>query len=287
MSRIAYVNGRYVPHGRAQVSIDDRGYQFADAVYEVFAVADGRVVDEAAHFDRLERSLGEVRIPLPMSRTVLRLVLRELVRRNRVRFGLAYLQISRGVAPRAHVFPPHARPSVVGTARALSFEAGRAHAEKGVRVVTVPEIRWARRDIKTTALLPNVLARQKAAEAGAFEAWFVDADGFVTEGAATNAWIVDRSGRLLTHPLDTSILHGVTRRAVIQLARRQGFELVERPFTVEEAKNAREVFLTSATSLVMPVTRVDETVVADGVPGDVASALRALYFEAAQEGLLA
>lgn len=284
MSRIAYVNGRYAPHARAQVSIDDRGYQFADAVYEVFAVVDGGLVDETAHFDRLERSLGEIRIPLPMSRPALRLVLREVVRRNRVRFGLAYLQIGRGVALRAHAFPPRAQPSVVVTARALAPEIGEANALQGVSVVSVPEIRWARRDIKTTGLLPNVLARQKAVEVGAYEAWFVDADGFVTEGAASNAWIVDRAGCLRTHPLDASILHGVTRRAVLELARRTGLDVAERPFTLEEAKNAREAFLTSATSFVLPVTRVDDAVVANGAPGQLAPALRALYFEAARGG---
>ena len=284
MSRIAYVNGRYVPHAQARVSIDDRGFQFADAVYEVFAVVDGDLADETAHFDRLERSLGEIRIPLPMSRAALRLILRELVRRNRVRFGLAYLQIGRGVAPRAHAFPAQVRPSVVATARALVREVSETHAERGVSVVTVPEIRWARRDIKTTGLLPNVLARQKAVEAGAYEAWFVDADGFVTEGAASNAWILDVSGCLRTHPKDTSILHGVTRRAVLELARRTGLDVAERPFTLEEAKNAREAFLTSATSFILPVTRVDDAVVANGAPGQLAPALRALYFQAVRDG---
>lgn len=287
MSRIAYVNGRYVPHAQARVSIDDRGYQFADAVYEVFAVSEGDLVDEIAHFDRLERSLGEIRIPLPMSRAVLRLILRELVRRNRVRFGLAYLQIGRGTASRAHAFPAHIRPSVVATARALAPETGEANARRGVSVVSIPEIRWARRDIKTTGLLPNVLARQKAVEVGAYEAWFVDAEGVVTEGAASNAWIVDRAGCLRTHPLSSSILHGVTRRAVLKLAQRTGLNIAELPFTLEEAKNAREAFLTSATSFVLPVTRVDDAVVANGAPGQLAPTLRALYFEAVRDGALA
>jgi D-alanine transaminase len=277
MARIAYVNGAYLPHREAGVSIDDRGYQFADAVYEVFAVVDGRPVDADAHFDRLERSLDAVRIPQPMTRAALGVVIRALIRRNRVRFGLVYLQIGRGVAARGHAFPAGLRPSVVATARSLAPDAGVALAAAGVAVVTLPEVRWARRDIKTTALLPNVLARQQAAERGAYEAWFVDDQGMVTEGAATNAWIVDRDGRVVTRPLSEAILHGVTRRAVLRLARQADYQVVERGFTVAEAQAAREAFLTSATSFVLPVVRIDETVIGGGRPGPVASALRALY----------
>lgn len=277
MARIAYVNGAYLPHREAGVSIDDRGYQFADAVYEVFAVVDGRPVDADAHFDRLERSLDAVRIPQPMTRAALGVVIRALIRRNRVRFGLVYLQIGRGVAARSHAFPAGLRPSVVATARSLAPDAGVALAAAGVAVVTLPEVRWARRDIKTTALLPNVLARQQAAERGAYEAWFVDDQGMVTEGAATNAWIVDRDGRVVTRPLSEAILHGVTRRAVLRLARQADYQVVERGFTVAEAQAAPEAFLTSATSFVLPVVRIDETVIGGGRPGPVATALRALY----------
>jgi D-alanine transaminase len=277
MARIVYVNGAYRPHREAGVSIDDRGYQFADAVYEVFAVVDGRPVDTEAHFDRLERSLDAVRIAPPMSRAAFGIVMRELIRRNRVRFGLVYLQIGRGVASRGHAFPADIRPSVVGTARSLAPDAGDALARAGVAVITLPEVRWARRDIKTTALLPNVLARQQAVERGAYEAWFVDDRGVVTEGAATNAWIVDSAGRLITRPLSDSILHGVTRRAVLDLARQANYQVVERGFTVAEACAAREAFLTSATSFVMPIVRVDDTAIGDGAPGPVATALRALY----------
>ena len=279
MSRIVYVNGRYVPYARASVHIDDRGYQFADGVYEVCAVRDGRLVDEAPHLKRLERSLGELRIGWPIGVEQLRHVMRETVRRNRVVDGLVYVQISRGVARRDHPFPLGAvKPSLVVTARNLAVDKYDALAATGVAVITLPETRWARCDIKSTSLLANVLAKQKAREAGAFEAWFVDRDGFVTEGASTNAWIVDANGVLRTRRLDQTILPGVTRGEILPLCLQLSIRLEETPFTVEAAKAAREAFVTSASAGVIPVTSVDAVKLGDGKPGGIARSLRDAYW---------
>jgi D-alanine transaminase len=285
MGRVAYVNGRFIPHAQATVHIEDRGYQLADAVYEVWSLFDGKLADAEGHFVRLERSLSELRIAMPMSRRALTLVLREAVRRNRVRDGLLYLQVSRGVAPRDHAFPtPQVRPAVVITAKALDRAAVEAKAAKGVAVVTTPENRWGRCDIKTVGLLPNVLARQKAKEAGAAEAWFVDELGFVTEGSASNAWIVDADGRLRTRDTNANILRGVTRRSLLEVIAREGLEVDERPFTPAEAVAAREAFVTGAGSLVLPVVAVDGKPVGNGSPGPLAMRLRRLYIEQARAG---
>ncbi|HEX6979244.1 MAG TPA: D-amino-acid transaminase [Alphaproteobacteria bacterium] len=276
MSRIAYVNGRYVPHRAATVHIEDRGYQFADGVYEVIAVAQGNFVDAEPHLDRLERSLRELRIAVPMSRRTLEMVMREVVRRNRVRDGIIYIQMTRGVAPRDHAFPAASRTQVVMTARRSRPQPAKL-VEEGVSVVTLPDIRWQRCDIKSVSLLPNVLAKQQAKEAGAYEAWLVDRNGMVTEGSSTNAWIVTPDGKLVTRSIENAILAGITRAAVVDLAREAGLEVVERPFSVAEAKAAREAFLTSTTSYVMPVTRIDDQVIANGHPGNLTLALRERY----------
>lgn len=275
MSRVAYVNGQYVPHRQAAVHVEDRGYQFADGVYEVIAVSNGAFVDEEAHYDRLDRSLSELSIDRAMGRIALRTVLREVVRRNRVRDGIVYLQITRGVAPRDHAFPQLALPSLVVTARSQAPK--RAARESGIEVITVPDIRWKRRDIKSISLLPNVLAKQAAVEAGVYEAWMVDDDGSVTEGSATNAWIVTADKELVTRKADETILDGITRRTVRDLAVAEGYRFVERPFTVEEAQAAKEVFLTSTTSWVMPVVAIDGNSVGNGAPGELTRALQALY----------
>ncbi len=278
MSRIAYVNGRYVPHVRAMVHIEDRGYQLGDGVYEVWAVIGGRLSDAARHFDRLERSLGELAITPPMTRHALQIVLAETVRRNRVDYGVVYLQVTRGVARRDHAFPdPPPPPAVVVTARSVDRAAAEARAEKGVAVISVPETRWSRCDIKTIGLLPNALARQKARQAGAAEAWFVDELGLVTEGAASNAWIIDEHGALRTRDIQANILRGVTRLTLLDVARKEGLEVDERPFTIAEAKKAREAFITGAGTLVLPVIAVDGAPVGGGAPGPVAKRLRRLY----------
>ncbi len=283
MGRIAYVNGRYVHQAEAVVHIEDRGYQFADAVYEVWALFGGKLADPEGHFARLERSLSELRIPMPMSRAALTTVLRETVRRNRVREGLVYLQVSRGVAPRDHAFPTgHIAPAVVVTVSRVDRDATEARAAKGVSVVTTPENRWGRCDIKTVGLLPNALAKQKAREVGAVEAWFVDDLGLVTEGASSNAWIVDGEGILRTRDTNANILRGVTRLSLIDLAREAGLKVEERPFTPDEARAAKEAFITGAGSLVLPVVAVDGKPVGDGAPGPVALKLRRLYIERAK-----
>jgi D-alanine transaminase len=283
MGRIAYVNGRFVPHAEAFVHIEDRGYQLADAVYEVWALFDGKLADAEGHFARLERSLGELRIDMPMSRAALTLVLKEAVRRNRVREGLLYLQVSRGVAKRDHAFPTEpVRPAVVMTVSAVDRVASEARAAKGVSVVTTPENRWGRCDIKSVSLLPNALAKQKAREAGAAEAWFVDDLGFVTEGASSNAWIVDAHGRLRTRDTNANILRGITRSTLLSVIKREGMEVDERPFTPADALAAKEAFITGAGTLVLPVVTVDGKPVGEGRPGPVATKLRRLYIEQAK-----
>jgi D-alanine transaminase len=275
MSRIAYVNGRYLPFAQATVHIEDRGYQFSDGVYEVCEVMGGRLVDEPMHMRRLQRSLAELKIAMPMSLAALRAVLRETVRRNRVRDGLVYLQVSRGVARRDHTFPAAGTaPSVVVTARSTDFAAAERTAAAGIAVITVPENRWDRVDIKTIALLPNVLAKQAAKEKGAKEAWFVGEDGYVTEGSSSNAWIISRDGKVITRPAEHGILRGVTRTVLLNVLKAKGLELDERPFTVEEAYAAREAFVTSASQSIMPVVQIDGRPVGNGAPGLVATALR-------------
>lgn len=277
MSRIVYVNGRYQPYARATVHVEDRGFQFADGVYEVIAIMNGGLVDEEGHLVRLERNLDELRIRHPMTRAALRAVLAETVRRNRVRQGSLYLQITRGAAKREFAFPEGLRPTVVAIARAVDFAKSAAAAAKGVAAVLLPDLRWARCDIKTVALLPAALAKQQAKEAGAYEAWLVDAAGFVTEGSSSNAWIVTQDGRLVTRGLGSEILSGITRSAVLALVKAEGLVLEERPFTPAEAQAAREAFITSTTSFVMPVISIDGRPVGNGGPGIVASRLRGLY----------
>lgn len=285
MSRIVFVNGRYVPHALAAVHVEDRGYQFADGVYEVCEVREGRIVDERRHLQRLSRSLGELRIPPPMTPKALGFVLRETVRLNRVRDGLLYLQVTRGVARREHAFPSAGtRPSLVVTARSRGRAKAEAQAEAGISVITLDDNRWERVDIKTIALVPNVLARQAAREAGAGEAWFVDEEGFVTEGAASNAWIVTSEGALVTRPASSGILRGITRTVVFEVAAAAKLTIEERPFRVSEALQAREAFVTAATQIVMPVVKIDGTAIADGKPGAVTRALRARFHEAAEIG---
>lgn len=276
MSRIAYVNGSYVPHRHARVHVEDRGYQFADGVYEVVPVVAGALIDEGPHLDRLDRSLGELAIAWPMRRRALRVVMREVVRRNGVADGILYMQITRGVAPRDHKFPAATSPSVVMTARRSRPQPPQL-VERGVAVVTMPDLRWRRCDIKSVSLLPNVLSKQQAAAAGAFEAWLVDHDEQVTEGTSTNAWIVTADDRLVTRDAGRAILGGVTRLALLRLAKEIGLAFDERPFTVGETRAAREAFLTSSTSMVLAVTSIDGHAVGDGRPGPVSRRLRTVY----------
>jgi D-alanine transaminase len=284
VSRIAYVNGRYLPHRDAAVHIEDRGYQFADGVYEVCEVRGGRLIDQRRHMERLLRSLLELRIAMPMSLQALGVVLHEVVRRNKVRDGIVYLQITRGVAKRDHAFPPaDTRPAIVVTASRIDPGKTERFAVEGIAVVTVPENRWDRVDIKSIALLPNVLAKQAAREQGAREAWFVAPDGTVTEGSSSNAWIVTSGNEVVTRKADRAILKGITRTVLLDVLKAHDLTLVERPFTVAEAVWAREAFITSASQTVMPVVRIDGHPVGNGAPGLIASALRADFHRYAEK----
>ena len=286
MPRYAYVNGRYVPHGDAAIHIEDRGFQFADGVYEVVTIVEGHLADEQGHLDRLARSLGELRIAWPVKPNVLKLLMRELIRRNGVINGTIYLQITRGVASRDFKFPARADSTLVMTTKQVRSFAAPEQLERGVKVITIPDIRWLRRDIKSVALLPQVLGKQQAVEAGAFEAWQVDPDGTVTEGCSSNAWIITTEGVLVTRAPSNRILNGITRQSLIRLAADDGIPFEERTFTVEEARRAGEAFVSSASTFVMPVTRIDDAPVGDGVPGPIGRKLRAAYLAYAGQGLV-
>jgi len=265
------------------VHAEDRGFQFGDAVYEVCEVRRGQLVDETRHMQRLARSLTELGMPQPMSARAWSRVLRETVRRNRVGDGSVYLQVSRGARPRDFLFPPdHVPPTVVCLARHSNPARAEAAAAEGIGIKTMPDIRWGRCDIKTVMLLPASLAKEAARKEGAREAWFVDAEGYVTEGGSSNAWIVDRDGRLITRQVDDAILRGITRTTLIDLLQRENIQLVERPFTVEEAKAAREAFITSATNIVMPVVRIDGKPIGNGAPGLLSLRLRSEFHSAAE-----
>ncbi|MGK2870773.1 MAG: D-amino-acid transaminase [Alphaproteobacteria bacterium] len=281
MSRIAYVNGRYAPLHKAFVHVEDRGFQFADGVYEVFPVYCGHIVNCDWHMQRLAQSLLGLQIEWPISPDVLRAILMEVLRRNRIRDGgMIYLQITRGVAPRNHAFPgANVHPSLVIIARSVDMAARHLQAQTGVRIISVPDTRWARRDIKSVALLPNMLAKQEAAHAGASEALFVNDRGIVTECASSTFWMVSSDGRLLTHPLGHAILPGVTRRAVMVLAQEMGLEVAEEEFDLQKVITAREAFLTSATNFVMPAIQIDAKIISNGVPGPISIALRKAYID--------
>jgi D-alanine transaminase len=283
MSRIAFVNGRYLPLRRAMVHVEDRGYQFGDAVYEVCEVREGRLIDERRHLARLNRSLDALQIRPPMSQASLGIVLREVITRNRIGYGIVYLQVSRGVARRDHGFPaPDVSPSVVVMARMLNARKNAALAAAGIAVISVPDNRWGRVDIKTTGLLPNVLARQAAIAQGARDAWFVDKDGTVTEAASANAWIVTPAGRVVTRQAEHGILEGITRTVLFDVIKAQGLSVEERPFTLSEAYAASEAFITAASQIVLPVVRIDGHVIGEGKPGPLATALRRAFHQYAE-----
>jgi len=275
MPRISYVNGRYIRHSQAGVHIEDRGYQFADGVYEVVVVVNRRMVDEDLHFARLERSLREIRMKMPFGADVFRLKVAELLRLNRLRNASLYIQLSRGVAPRNHPIPDEIRAAVVMTVRPLVLPR-REWVEEGVSVVTVPDIRWKRPDIKSVSLLPNVLAKDVAVRNSAYEAWQVDDNGIVTEGSSTNAWIV-KGRKIITYPPENAILNGVTRLALLKIAAEMQIEVDERPFSLQEAKDADEAFLTSSTAFLIPIVEIDGTRIGQGRPGPVSERLLGGY----------
>lgn len=278
--RIAYVDGRYILHGDAGVHVEDRGLQFGDSIYEVWRLKGGHPLDLEEHLDRLERSLHEIEMAMPVSRSALKLVLAETVRRNAITDGILYLQITRGTLRRDHPIPgPALKPSLILTVRRLDIAALSKRLQDGVRVITAPDERWARCDIKTTQLLPNLMAKTKARREDAFEVWFTDHQGFITEGASTTAWIVNRDGELITRNLSHAVLPGVTRRVLLALAEKAQIRVVERPFTPKEALEAKEAFLSSATAAAMPVVALDGAQIGEGVPGPIALRLQRLYDE--------
>ena len=279
--RTVFVNGEYVPEDQAKISIFDRGFLFADGVYEVTAVLDGKLVDAGPHLARLRRSLGELQIDMPMNEDELIDMHRELVSRNAVEEGGVYLQITRGAAERDFAFPDKSQPGIVAFTQAKPLHRPK-FVEAGVSVVTVPEIRWQRRDIKSVALLGQVLGKQMAKEQGAFEGWMVE-DGMITEGTSSTAFIVNNEGTLITRQLSNAILPGVTRLAVLDLVGQTGLDLEERPFTPEEAYAATEAFLTSASTFVAPVVEIDGHRIGSGRPGLIATKLRDLYIKRALE----
>jgi D-alanine transaminase len=279
MSRIVYVNGAYLPEEEAKVSVFDRAFLFGDAVYDVTAVVGGRLVDFAGHLERLDRSLSEIALAPPLTRAELRALHEELIARNGVAEGGVYLQITRGVADRDFLYPEGAKPTVVAFTQSRPV-LEHPYAGAGIKVVTIPDLRWKRRDIKSTSMLAQVMGKQEAKLKGAYEAWMVE-DGFVTEGTSSTAFIVDGDGVVRTQPLGPHLLTGVTRRAVLRLAADQGVRTEERPFSVKEALAAREAFITAATAFVLPIVQVDGVAIGDGRPGPVARAFRALYIEEA------
>ncbi len=277
MARYAYVNGRFYLHSRAQVHIEDRGFQFSDGVYEVIPVLNKKMIDSGSHLDRLERSLREIQISMPTTRRVLDLICNEMIWRNQLYNGLLYMQITRGVASRNHAFPnPAVPPCLVMTTKMIDFSS-RKDFENGIKVITLPDQRWARRDIKTISLLANCLAKEQAVSQGAFEAWQFDSEGFITEGTSSNAWIITKNNQIMTRANDHDILNGITRLAIIKLAQSNGLQVVIKKFTIEEAYQAQEAFISSATAFVKPVVQIDQTKIGAKGVGSFCKKLLALY----------
>jgi D-alanine transaminase len=283
MPRFSYVNGRYVPHAAANIHIEDRGLQFCDSVYDIVSIIDGHMADEAGHLDRLERSVSELGIHMPMTRKSLQLTIRELARRNKTKNAVVYIQVTRGTAPRDFKIPALIVPNIIITLRDSVFDIP-ARKATGRKAITVPDIRWQRRDIKTTGLLAQVLAKQKALDSGAYEAWMYDEKGFITEASASNAWIVDKKGHLITRPTaNNNILKGVTRSALQILCKKEGIKLVERAFTVKEARAAAEAFTTAASSLLVPIIMIDGHKIGNGKIGPLTSRIYDLYMDYATD----
>jgi len=283
LTRIVYVNGAYKRYAEAAIHAEDRGFQFADAVYEVIEVLGGRLVDATRHMARLDRSLRELKIAAPMSQQALLQVIGEAVRRNRVSDGIVYMQVTRGAGPRDFSLPgADILPTLVVLARAQRRGWADELAETGIAVKTMPDNRWGRCDIKTVMLLPAVLAKDAARRDGAREVWFVDSQGAITEGASSNAWIVTAEGVLVTRKLDSNILPGITRAGVADVAASERLKVEERPFSVKEALQAREAFLTSATNTVMPVVAINGQQIGEGRPGPIAQRLRSRFHQVAE-----
>jgi len=285
MTRTVYVNGDYLPETEAKVSIFDRGFLFADGAYEVTSVLDGKLIDFEGHALRLARSLAELDMPAPCGTEDLLAIHRRLVAENGLTEGLVYLQVTRGAADRDFAYPEDAAPTLVLFTQAKPGLIDSPAAKTGIDIISIPDRRWGRRDIKTVQLLYPSMGKMMARAAGADDAWMVE-DGFVTEGTSNNAYIVTREGTIVTRHLGEEILHGITRAAVLRFAREAQMKIEERPFTIAEAQAAAEAFVTSASAFVMPVVRIDGTAVGDGTPGDVATRLREIYLEESRKQAL-
>ena len=278
MPRFSYVNGRYLPHTKAMVNVEDRGYQLADGVYEVIAIYNGKLVDRQDHLERLERSLQQLRIDMPVNVSALKFIMNESIRKNRILNGKLYLQITRGVAPRDHAFPANCKSSLVVTVAPIAW-LSREDSKKGGTVITSPDIRWKRVDVKSVSLLPNVLAKQEAVEGSADETWLVNEEGYITEGTASNAWIVTQNNQLVTRQTDEFILAGITRKTILRLAEKEGIEVLKRPFTLIEAQSAKEAFFTSSTAFIKPVVSIDNVSIGNGNSGLITCTLIDKYFD--------
>ena len=275
MSRTVYVNGDYVAEEEAKISIFDRGFLMADGVYEVSSVLDYKLVDYPGHVARLHRSLDALQMGSPVGDDELLEIHRELIRRNDLDEGLVYLQVTRGAADRDFVWPENATPSLVMFTQVKAFEDAEGP-KHGIKVVSQPDLRWGRRDIKTVQLLYPSFAKMQAKAEGADDAWLVE-DGFVTEGTSNNAYIITKDGTIITRNLSTDILHGITRASVLKLAAEAQMKIVERPFTIAEAQDAAEAFITAASTFVCPVIEIDGVTLGDGKPGPVTRRLREIY----------
>ncbi len=280
MSRIVYVNGDYLPEEEAKISVFDRGFLFSDGVYEVVSVLDGKLIDNPAHMRRLNRSLGELDMAAPCSADEIEEIQKRLVAENSIVQGLVYLQITRGAADRDFLYPENTTPTLVMFTQSKNL-LDDPNVEHGIDVITVPDLRWMRRDIKTVGLLYPCMAKMIAKDAGAKDAWMLDPDGNITEGTSNNAWIITREGTIVTRHLSNDILHGITRKAVMALAEQNGYQVEQRPFTPAEAYVAAEAFITSATTFVMPVVKIDDATIGDGLPGEMAGKLREIYIDMA------
>lgn len=283
MARIVYVNGEYVPEDEAKISIFDRAFLFADAIYEVTAILDGKLVDYDAHMERLHRSLNELDMAQPATDAEIREMHEQLMERNNLTNGLIYMQITRGVAERDFAYPEADAPQTMIAFTQEKDLAGSTQARTGIKIITIPDIRWQRRDIKSTGMLAQAMGKQAAKAAGVSDAWMVE-DGYVTEGTSNTAFIVVDGNKLITRPLSNAVLPGITRRTILKLAATGAISVEERPFTVDEAKSADEAFLTSASSFVMPVVEIDGDMIGGGQPGPVTRKLREVYLEEARNG---
>jgi D-alanine transaminase len=284
MTRVAYVNGQYLPTPYALISIDDRGYQFADGVYEVIYYADGHLVDAKEHLDRLNYSLKELHISAPLTQVALHHIIGEVIRRNRLKRGMVYIQMTRGVAERNHPFPKNCKASLVVTCRYFDQVQFMSRKAKGIKVITMPDLRWGRPDIKSIALLPNVLGKQQALESGAYDALLINQEGYITESNVANVWISPKQGILQTYPTGKNILNGITRQRLIVLATNLGYDIMEKPFTPAELFKAKEVFLSSSVSGLLPIVQVDQHVINEGQVGQVFQQLSEAYLAYVAEG---